>query len=319
LCSVLTKPAAWCALILAAMPEPYALSEKADTRVVWTSFVSACLAWTFDAMDLTIFTLVSVSSVSELIGSTDTAVVAATVGVIVGAKLLAWGVAGIVFGVVADLIGRARTMMITVLIYSVFTGLSALAQTWWQLLLLQAAAAIGIGGEWAAGAALVAETWPKRTRHRALVAMQMCFAGGFFVAGALSVLVGPSGWRHVFAAGALPAVMTLGLRWFVTEPAALAREPAGVLAGHGGGRGGDGHTDARGDPDSRPTSTHRRRRDDRRGDDGRRVGYHHADPGLDPAARGAGRACGRHRRHRQGVHAREPRRGVRLRVCRVAR
>jgi len=172
----------------------------------------------FDAMDLTLFTLVVFPSVSELIGSTDTGLVAYTGGLILGCKLLAWGVAGIAFGVVADLLGRARTMMVTVLIYSVFTGLSGLAQDWWQLLIFQVLAGAGVGGEWAAGAALVAETWPERTRPRALVAMQMCFAGGFFLAGLLNLLVGPVGWRWVFAAGAAPAFTALGIRRFVPEP-----------------------------------------------------------------------------------------------------
>jgi MFS family permease len=108
--------------------------------------------------------------------------------------------------------------MITVLIYAVFTGLSGLAQNWWQLLIFQALAGVGIGGEWAAGAALVAETWPERTRQRALVAMQMSFAGGFFLAGLLNFAIGPAGWRWVFAAGAAPAVMTIFIRQFVPEP-----------------------------------------------------------------------------------------------------
>src|SRR5215831_7480966 len=144
------------------------------SRTVWISFASACLAWMFDAMDLTIFTLVVFPSVSDLIGSRDLESVAYAGGLIFAGKLLAWGLAGIAFGVVADRIGRAKTMMITLLIF-------------------QALAGIGIGGEWAAGAALVAETWPERTRQRALVAMQMSFAGGFFLAGLLNVLVGPIG------------------------------------------------------------------------------------------------------------------------------
>jgi MFS family permease len=172
----------------------------------------------FDAMDLTIFTLVLVPSVSELIGSTDPRAVAYTGGLILACKLLAWGLGGIAFGVVADCIGRTKTMMVTVVIYSVFTGLSGLAHSWLQLLTFQALAGIGIGGEWAAGAALVAETWPERTRQRALVAMQMSFAGGFFLAGLLNVLVGPVGWRWVFAAGAVPAILTLFIRRFVPEP-----------------------------------------------------------------------------------------------------
>jgi MFS family permease len=172
----------------------------------------------FDAMDLQIFTLVLFPSVSDLVGTANPGVVAYTGGIIVGWKLLALGLGGIAFGIAADRIGRAKTMIVTVLIYSVFTGLSGLAQSWWQLAILQAFAGIGIGGEWAAGAALLAETWPERTRARALVIMQMSFAAGFSLAAAINLVVGPIGWRYVFAAGATPALITLFVRFFVREP-----------------------------------------------------------------------------------------------------
>jgi MFS family permease len=109
-------------------------------------------------------------------------------------------------------------MIMTVIIYSVFTGLSAFAQNWWQLALLQALAGIGIGGEWAAGAALIAETWPERIRPRALIIMQLSFAVGVFLAALLNLVIGPVGWRFVFAAGAAPALFTIGIRIFVPEP-----------------------------------------------------------------------------------------------------
>jgi MFS family permease len=104
------------------------------------------------------------------------------------------------------------------LIYSVFTGLSGFAQSLWQLAILQALAGIGIGGEWAAGAALIAESWPERTRARVLVVMQMCFAAGFFLAALINLIIGPIGWRYVFIAGAAPALITLFVRLFVREP-----------------------------------------------------------------------------------------------------
>jgi MFS family permease len=194
------------------------VSKGSEALAAWGALVSACAAWMFDATDLQIFTLILFPSVSDLVGSVNPGVVAYTGGVIVGWKLVALGLGGIAFGIAADRIGRARTMIVTVLIYSIFTGLSALAQSWWQLAILQSLAGIGIGGEWAAGAALVAESWPERTRARALVVMQMCFAAGFFFAAAINLVVGPMGWRYVFAAGAAPALITVFVRLFVREP-----------------------------------------------------------------------------------------------------
>jgi MFS family permease len=99
----------------------------------------------------------------------------------------------------------------------VFTGLSGLAQSWQQLAFLQAVAGFGIGGEWAAGSALIAESWPEKHRARAMQVMQMAFAFGFFAAALDNLLLGPISWRWVLAVGALPAVIALGIRWFVPE------------------------------------------------------------------------------------------------------
>jgi MFS family permease len=189
------------------------------TRQHWLVLISAFMGWMFDSMDLNLFTLVLFPSVRELLGVTNAPVIAETGAWIMAIKLFCWGMGGVVFGVVADRIGRSRTMVITILIYAVFTGLSGLAQTWWQLAILQAIAGLGIGGEWAAGAALIAETWPEKQRARAMQIMQMAFAFGFFLAALDNLLIGPiGGWRLVLAVGALPALVALGVRRFVPEP-----------------------------------------------------------------------------------------------------
>src|SRR5262249_31317509 len=117
----------------------------------WLALWSGFLGWMFDSMDLNLFTLVLFPSVAQLLHTTDAGQIARIGGLIIAIKLFCWGLGGIVFGVVADRIGRSRTMIITILIYSAFTGLSALAQSWEQLAVLQALAGFGIGGEWAAG------------------------------------------------------------------------------------------------------------------------------------------------------------------------
>jgi len=203
---------------MAVTDSTFAPRTAAAMTISWLALASGFLGWMFDSIDLNLFTLVLFPSVTQLTGSTNGAEVAEVGGYIMAAKLFCWGIGGMVFGVVADRIGRTRTMVMTILVYSLFTGLSGLAHTWTQLAILQAIAGFGIGGEWAAGAALIAETWPERGRARAMQVVQMAFAFGFFVAALDNLVLGPVSWRWVLAAGAVPAVITLGMRWFVPEP-----------------------------------------------------------------------------------------------------
>jgi MFS family permease len=188
------------------------------TRHHWLVLCSAFAGWMFDSMDLNLFTLVLFPSVAELTGLTKVPEIAQIGGYIMAIKLFCWGLGGILFGVVADRWGRARTMILTIMIYAVFTGLSGLAQSWIQLAILQAFAGFGIGGEWAAGAALIAETWPEKQRSRAMQVMQMAFAFGFFAAALDNLVLGPISWRWVLVAGAVPAVLSLLIRRFIPEP-----------------------------------------------------------------------------------------------------
>jgi MFS family permease len=201
---------------VSAVSEPSRLRDAPKT--LWLIFASAFLGWTFDAMDLNIFTLILTPTVQDLSGSADPAAVARIGGAIIALKLFAWGLGGVVFGVLTDRFGRARILGITVVIYAVFTGLSALATSTWQLAVFQMLAGLGIGGEWAAGAALLAETWPEKLRPKVMQLMQMGFAVGFFVAALLNQFIGPYGWRWVFAAGLVPILVTIVVRRFVPEP-----------------------------------------------------------------------------------------------------
>jgi MFS family permease len=208
----------------------YTKSEPIS-RQHWLILVSAFMGWMFDSMDLNLFTLVLFPSVAELLGTTNAPLIAQTGSLIMAIKLLCWGIGGVLFGVVADRIGRSRTMVITIIIYATFTGLSGFAQTWWQLAILQAIAGFGIGGEWAAGAALIAETWPEKQRARAMQIMQMAFAFGFFVAALDNLILGPiGGWRLVLFVGAVPAVIALAVRRYVPEPERWLRVKEATLA-----------------------------------------------------------------------------------------
>lgn len=186
------------------------------SRAAWGALGSAFLGWMFDAMDLYLFTMIMVPALHDLGGASQGNIVQIG-GLIVGAKLLCWGIGGILFGVLADRLGRARVMLATMLLYSVFTAAGAFARDWHQLLLLQMLAGFGIGGEWAAGAALVAETWPEKHRAKAVQVMQAANVVGLIVASTLAIVLSAAGWRWVLGVGAVPAIVSLGLRLITPE------------------------------------------------------------------------------------------------------
>jgi MFS family permease len=189
------------------------------TRYQWLVLFVAWLGWVFDSMDGTLFSLVQKPSMTELMGPGATE---ATIGfyssVVFSVMLLGWAAGGICFGVVADYIGRTKALAATILIYSLFTGLSAAAHSWQQLAAFRFITGLGLGGEWAAGAALVAEVWPDRLRAKAGAMLQSAAAFGYFFAALITRAVDVASWRYVYIVGAVPAVFVLFIRLLVKEP-----------------------------------------------------------------------------------------------------
>ena len=189
------------------------------TGYQWLVLTVAWLGWVFDSMDSTLYAVVLQPALHELLGSgASTANIEWYGGIIFSIFLIGWALGGLFFGILADRIGRTKTMILTILIYSLFTGMAALSHTWWQLALYRFLTAIGIGGEWAAGAALVAETWPEDKRGKAAGLLQSAWAAGFFIAALVNLLFGSYGWRVIFLLGILPALVTLLIRAMVKEP-----------------------------------------------------------------------------------------------------
>jgi MFS family permease len=184
--------------------------------------IVAWLGWVFDSMDSTIYALVLHPALHELLGHsrlpTDDRAIGWYGGIIFSIFLIGWAVGGVLFGLIADRFGRTRTLIVTILIYAVFTGLAALSQTWWQLALYRFVTALGIGGEWAAGAALVAEVWPEARRTQAAGMLQSAWAAGFLVAAAINLAMKHAGWRPLFVVGVAPALVALVVRVWVREP-----------------------------------------------------------------------------------------------------
>ncbi len=193
------------------------------TRYQWLVLFVAWLGWVFDSMDATIYALVLHPALLELLHPPAGGIVTADTigwygGIILSIFLIGWAVGGVLFGILADCFGRTKTLVFTILIYAVFTGLAALSQTWWQLALFRFLTALGIGGEWAAGAALVAEVWPEEKRARAAGVLQSAWAAGFLVAALVALLLRECSWRWLFVVGVAPALVALLVRLWVKEP-----------------------------------------------------------------------------------------------------
>jgi MFS family permease len=142
-----------------------------------------------------------------------------TGGLMASLTLGASALGGLVFGVVADKLGRTRALNLSILLYSVFTFACGLAQNVWQFAAFRLLLGIGMGGEWASGATLVSETWPEKHRGKALGIMQSCWAIGYGLAAIVVAIVLPRfGWRAVFFVGIIPALFTLWIRRSVNEP-----------------------------------------------------------------------------------------------------
>ena len=177
------------------------------------ALIAASMGWALDAFDVMLFALTLSAVIAEL-GLTK-----AQAGALGSITLLGGAAGGLFFGWVADRYGRTKSMIASVLLYSVFTAACGLSQTFWQFAFFRALLGLGMGGEWASGAALVSESWPAKSRGRALAFMQSAWAIGFAAAATVVGFVLPAyGWRAVFFIGILPAFFTLWVRRSVEEP-----------------------------------------------------------------------------------------------------
>ncbi len=185
----------------------------------WKSGIAAWLGWLFDGLDMHLYVLVAAPFVAELLGVTSQKdpLVGRYGSIIQAAFLFGWALGGGFFGRVADRLGRSRALVLTILTYALFTGLSFFAQTWWQLLIFRFLAALGIGGEWAVGASLLSETWPRRWRPWLAAVLQTAVNLGVMLAALANFLLADHP-RYVFLVGVLPAFVVLWIRRAVPEP-----------------------------------------------------------------------------------------------------
>lgn len=178
------------------------------------ALLAAGVGWLLDSFDVMLYSLVLATLVREFGMSTVTG------GLLGSLTLAASAAGGVLFGFLADRYGRTRALTWSILIYSVFTALCGVAQSVAQLAVFRVCLGLGMGGEWASGAALVSETWPAKHRGKAFGLMQSGWAIGYALAALVTALVLPRfGWRAVFFVGIVPALFAAWVRWRVPEPA----------------------------------------------------------------------------------------------------
>ena len=192
----------------------------------WRTLAAAKLGWMLDAMDFMLYAM-AIGQLRTYFGFND-----ATAGMLGTITLVMSGVGGVLFGYLADRLGRTRALMGTILLFSIASLGAATSQSVLQLLLWRALLGIGMGGEWASGAVLISETWPPAHRNKAISIMQSGWALGYITAAVMAALIlgrsaSPEAWRWLFLVGVLPAIFTLWIRRYVREPHAwAARAPA---------------------------------------------------------------------------------------------
>ena len=201
------------------------------SRYQWTVLFAAWLGWGFDIFDGLLFNYVAPNCVPTLLGLTIGTPEAKTAtlfwtGLLTSILLLGWAAGGVIFGQVADRIGRSKTLLITMLLYALGTASCAFAQNIWFLVFCRMIASFGIGGEWAAGASLVAEVMPEKSRVEAGALLYTSASAGlllatyvnFQIAGVLFAGNPETSWRYVFLCGLIPAAVAFVVRSFVKEP-----------------------------------------------------------------------------------------------------
>jgi MFS family permease len=197
----------------------------------WTVLFAAWLGWGFDVFDGLLFSYVAPNCIPTLLGikiGSPEAQRAALFwnGALTSLLLIGWGLGGILFGHLADRLGRTRTLLLTMLLYALGTASCALAPNIWVLALCRLVASFGIGGEWAAGAAMVAEVVPENRRVEAGALLYTSAPMGLFlatfanfqIAGVLFKGAPETSWRYVFLCGLVPAFVAFIVRIFVKEP-----------------------------------------------------------------------------------------------------
>ncbi|MGD0094174.1 MAG: MFS transporter [Planctomycetota bacterium] len=194
-------------------------STTYSAKARWLVLLAAFLGWMFDGLEMGIFPLVARPALSDLMGMSGDELVGQWMGRITALFLLGAACGGLIFGWLGDRLGRVRAMTFSIVTYSLFTGLCYFAAQPWHLGALRFVAALGMGGEWSLGVALVMECWPEGSRPVLAGLIGAAANVGYALIGVVGLRfhIRPDSWRWVMLAGAAPALLTFFITLFVPE------------------------------------------------------------------------------------------------------
>jgi len=191
-------------------------------REQWRVLFASNLGWLFDGFEIYALFLTVGFALHQLLDAAQYAQIPRYAGYVLATTVFGWATGGVIGGIIADYIGRKRTMMLAILAYSLTTALSAVAWNWESFAILRFLVGVGIGSEWVTGASLVSELWPDHARGKGGGLLQSGAGIGSFLASGVWLLIGglgPSAWRWMYLIGVLPALLVLWLRRGMPESA----------------------------------------------------------------------------------------------------
>jgi len=193
---------------------------RALDRTQWKALVASNLGWTFDGFEVFALILTVGVALRQLLDPSQYQFIPAYAGAVIAITVFGWGLGGLLGGVLADYLGRKRSMTLTILAYSLLTGLSALAWDWLSFAVLRFLVGLAIGSEWATGASITAELWPANARGKGGAFLQSGYPIGSFLASGVWLAIGSSGpgaWRYMYLIGVLPALVVFWIRRNIPE------------------------------------------------------------------------------------------------------
>jgi len=191
-------------------------------RAQWKALIASNLGWTFDGFEVFSLILTVGVALHQLLDPSEYARIPAYAGAVIAITVFGWGLGGLLGGVLADYLGRKRSMTLTILAYSLLTGLSALSWDWLSFAVLRFLVGLAIGSEWATGASITAELWPASERGKGGAFLQSGYPIGSILASGIWLVIGSSGpgaWRYMYLIGILPALIVFWIRRNIPESA----------------------------------------------------------------------------------------------------